>query len=152
MDVALPGQLSLCLSLSFLGDNPKKLTCPRRLEFPPALRRPEEKNENMVSAGEVVEERSVSGQSDVSELVTFRFEHVQEENGFFVLTGREGSLTSCEDEVGQSRPAVSGFMLISVFSFFSQSTPRVQFKDLESLLPLKRTTRLEIWLYDKYRR
>ena len=55
MDVALPGQLSLCLSLSFLGDNPKKLTCPRRLEFPPALRKPEEKNENIVSAGEVVE-------------------------------------------------------------------------------------------------
>lgn len=49
------------------------------------------------SAGDV-EERSVANSSQ-SELVTFRFEHVVDEDGFHVLTGREGSLTRCEDEV-----------------------------------------------------
>lgn len=50
------------------------------------------------SAGEVV--RSTSGlSSGSSELVTFRFEHIRDENGFHVVTGREGRLNRCEDEV-----------------------------------------------------
>ena len=55
------------------------------------------------SAGDIVEveERSVAN-STQSELVTFRFEHVVDENGFHVLTGREGALTRCEDEVNKN--------------------------------------------------
>ena len=31
--------------------------------------------------------------------MTFRFEHIRDEHGFHVVTGREGTLTKCEDEV-----------------------------------------------------
>ena len=37
--------------------------------------------------------------SGLNELVTFRFEHIRDEHGFHVVTGREGTLTKCEDEV-----------------------------------------------------
>lgn len=44
--------------------------------------------------------RSGSGlSSESSELVTFRFEHIRDEHGFHVVTGREGTLAKCEDEV-----------------------------------------------------
>lgn len=31
--------------------------------------------------------------------MTFRFEHKEDEDGHHVVTGREGKLTRCEDEV-----------------------------------------------------
>ena len=52
------------------------------------------------SAGDAARQTpSSTNMSSSSELVTFRFEHVLDENGFHVLTGREGVLTKCEDEV-----------------------------------------------------
>lgn len=35
-----------------------------------------------------------------SERATVRFQHVEDENGNYVVMGREGKLTKCEDEVG----------------------------------------------------
>lgn len=52
------------------------------------------------SAGEYRVQRSDSGLSDASsELVSQRFTHLEDENGFHVITGREGQLMKCEDEV-----------------------------------------------------
>lgn len=42
---------------------------------------------------------STTNLSSSSELVTFRFDYVVDENGYHVLTGREGTLAKCEDEV-----------------------------------------------------
>ncbi|THH10468.1 hypothetical protein EW145_g1296 [Phellinidium pouzarii] len=60
------------------------------------------------SAGEMV--HSDSGMSTTSsELVRFKFEHVQDDNGFHVVTGREGTFTKCEDEPIHAPGAVQGF-------------------------------------------
>jgi hypothetical protein len=40
-----------------------------------------------------------SDASDVSQFLTVRFEHVQDEHGNHVIVGREGKLARCEDEV-----------------------------------------------------
>ena len=51
------------------------------------------------SAGEYRMQLSGSGMStSSSELVTYRITHQEDEDGFHVLTGREGKLTKCEDE------------------------------------------------------
>ena len=42
---------------------------------------------------------SVSEASANGFLHTTRFEHVEDEHGHHILTGREGKLTRCEDEV-----------------------------------------------------
>lgn len=55
------------------------------------------------SAGEYRVQRSDSGLSDASsELVSQRFTHLEDEHGFHVITGREGQLMKCEDEVNIS--------------------------------------------------
>lgn len=52
------------------------------------------------SAGDVARDTpSSTNMSSSSELVTFKFEHVVDEDGFHVITGREGVLIKCEDEV-----------------------------------------------------
>ncbi|KIY71736.1 hypothetical protein CYLTODRAFT_450579 [Cylindrobasidium torrendii FP15055 ss-10] len=57
---------------------------------------------------------SGSGQA-AEELVTVRFQAVQEENGYHVVLGREGTLTRCEDEPIRTPGAVQGFgVLIAV--------------------------------------
>ncbi|KAF8755266.1 Phytochrome region [Rhizoctonia solani] len=59
---------------------------------------------------------SISGISEESqELVTVRFQHVQDEDGHHVVVGREGRLTRCEDEPIRVPGAVQGFgVLIAV--------------------------------------
>ncbi|CAE6413025.1 unnamed protein product [Rhizoctonia solani] len=59
---------------------------------------------------------STSGASDESqELVTVRFQHVQDEDGHHVVVGREGRLARCEDEPIRVPGAVQGFgVLIAV--------------------------------------
>ncbi|KAF5362908.1 hypothetical protein D9758_007118 [Tetrapyrgos nigripes] len=65
------------------------------------------------SSGKKAQSLSVS-EVDVS-FVTVRFEHVQDENGHHVLTGREGKLERCEDEPIRTPGAVQGFgVLIAV--------------------------------------
>ncbi|KAL5524537.1 hypothetical protein ACEPAF_9677 [Sanghuangporus sanghuang] len=67
------------------------------------------------STGETQDQASSSNMSTSSELVTFRFEYVVDENGFHVLTGREGTLTKCEHEPIHAPGAVQGFgVLIAV--------------------------------------
>ncbi|EJC98092.1 uncharacterized protein FOMMEDRAFT_97970 [Fomitiporia mediterranea MF3/22] len=68
------------------------------------------------SAGDAVGATPSSmNMSSSSELVTFRFEHVVDEDGFHVITGREGVLTKCEDEPIHAPGAVQGFgVLIAV--------------------------------------
>lgn len=52
------------------------------------------------SAGEYRVQRSDAGLSDASsELVSQRFTHLEDDDGFHVITGREGQLMKCEDEV-----------------------------------------------------
>ncbi|CAE6351543.1 unnamed protein product [Rhizoctonia solani] len=59
---------------------------------------------------------SSSGASEESqELVTVRFQHVQDEDGHHVVVGREGRLARCEDEPIRVPGAVQGFgVLIAV--------------------------------------
>ncbi|KAF9267585.1 hypothetical protein L218DRAFT_1074312 [Marasmius fiardii PR-910] len=59
---------------------------------------------------------SVSLNSSVGQpRATVRFRHVQDEHGHHVVTGREGQLTSCEDEPIRTPGAVQGFgVLIAV--------------------------------------
>ncbi|KAL5520100.1 hypothetical protein ACEPAG_1760 [Sanghuangporus baumii] len=67
------------------------------------------------STGETQDQAPSSNMSTSSELVTFRFEYVVDENGFHVLTGREGTLQKCEDEPIHAPGAVQGFgVLIAV--------------------------------------
>jgi hypothetical protein len=64
----------------------------------------------MISSREEVQSASNSSVStaisNVSSVnnhyTTMRFQHVQDADGFHVLTGREGKLTRCEDEVRES--------------------------------------------------
>lgn len=46
-----------------------------------------------------VSSRSSSSQSSSMPLVTMRYQHMEDENGNHLVIGREGQLTSCEDEV-----------------------------------------------------
>ncbi|KAL1745398.1 phytochrome-like protein [Schizophyllum fasciatum] len=61
---------------------------------------------------------SPASMSDLSEsgvLRTSRFEHVEDEHGHHILTGREGKLMRCEDEPIRTPGAVQGFgVLIAV--------------------------------------
>lgn len=43
--------------------------------------------------------KSVSSSKSGEPLLSFRFEHVRNEDGHHIITGREGKLTRCEDEV-----------------------------------------------------
>ncbi|KAH7913421.1 hypothetical protein BJ138DRAFT_1146165 [Hygrophoropsis aurantiaca] len=55
--------------------------------------------------------------------VTMRYEHVEDENGHHVLTGREGKLTKCEDEPIRTPGAVQGFgVLIALEEDADQGT------------------------------
>lgn len=67
------------------------------------------------SGGERTDRTRMSSEliSSSSELVTFRFEHVEDENGFHVITGREGTLTRCEDEV--CHMLMFSILLLSLF-------------------------------------
>ncbi|KAJ7202822.1 hypothetical protein GGX14DRAFT_523685 [Mycena pura] len=58
---------------------------------------------------------SGSDASDASQFMALRFQHVQDENGHHIITGREGKLARCEDEPIRSPGAVQGFgVLIAV--------------------------------------
>ena len=62
---------------------------------------------------------SGSDESDVSvqsQYMTFRFQHIQDADGFHVLTGREGTLTRCEDEVRLSLNPRFFFIFCSFFT------------------------------------
>ncbi|KAH7925896.1 hypothetical protein BV22DRAFT_1104694 [Leucogyrophana mollusca] len=55
--------------------------------------------------------------------MTVRYEHVEDENGHHVVTGREGHLTKCEDEPIRTPGAVQGFgVLIAVDEDVDQGT------------------------------
>ncbi|CAE7222203.1 unnamed protein product [Rhizoctonia solani] len=81
----------------------------------PSAPRPQRSNQSQVA---VVESQAVStsGASESSqELVTVRFQHVQDEDGHHVVVGREGRLARCEDEPIRVPGAVQGFgVLIGV--------------------------------------
>ncbi|KAJ7714204.1 hypothetical protein B0H16DRAFT_1808320 [Mycena metata] len=68
---------------------------------------------NQVS-GSGSESASGSDASDVSHLLTVRFQHVQDENGHHVIVGREGKLARCEDEPIRAPGAVQGFGVLVV--------------------------------------
>ncbi|KAL1712701.1 phytochrome-like protein [Schizophyllum commune] len=58
---------------------------------------------------------SMSERSENGGLLTTRFEHVEDEHGHHILTGREGKLMRCEDEPIRTPGAVQGFgVLIAV--------------------------------------
>ncbi|KAJ7718110.1 hypothetical protein DFH07DRAFT_860520 [Mycena maculata] len=59
---------------------------------------------------------SVSGSeaSDLSALLTVRFQHVQDKDGHHVIVGREGKLARCEDEPIRTPGAVQGFGVLIV--------------------------------------
>lgn len=59
-----------------------------------------------------VEETAES--EDDEPIVTFRFEHSQNEDGHHVVVGREGKLRSCEDEPITTPGAVQGFGVLMV--------------------------------------
>ncbi|KDQ62269.1 hypothetical protein JAAARDRAFT_30166 [Jaapia argillacea MUCL 33604] len=46
--------------------------------------------------------------------VTFRFEHKEDENGHHIVVGREGKLTTCEDEPIRTPGAVQGYGVLVV--------------------------------------
>lgn len=54
------------------------------------------------------------GTDDEDPIVTFRFEHSQNEDGHHVVVGREGKLRSCEDEPITTPGAVQGFGVLMV--------------------------------------
>ncbi|KAJ7043873.1 phytochrome-like protein [Mycena alexandri] len=70
---------------------------------------------NQVS-GSGSESASASGSdaSDISHLLTVRFQHVQDEHGHHVIVGREGKLARCEDEPIRAPGAVQGFGVLIV--------------------------------------
>jgi hypothetical protein len=51
---------------------------------------------------------------DDEPIVTFRFEHSQNEDGHHVVVGREGKLRNCEDEPITTPGAVQGFGVLLV--------------------------------------
>ncbi|KAJ7163265.1 hypothetical protein C8R46DRAFT_1177450 [Mycena filopes] len=55
-----------------------------------------------------------SDASDISHLLTVRFEHIQDEHGHHVIVGREGKLSQCEDEPIRAPGAVQGFGVLIV--------------------------------------
>lgn len=58
---------------------------------------------------------SLSNRSSEEPIVTFQFQHVEDENGHHVVVGREGQLQRCEDEPIHTPGAVQGFgVLIAV--------------------------------------
>ncbi|KZT19961.1 hypothetical protein NEOLEDRAFT_1076573 [Neolentinus lepideus HHB14362 ss-1] len=57
----------------------------------------------------------MNGSSNQQEpLVTFRFEHRQDDDGYHVVVGREGQLIKCEDEPIRTPGAVQGFGVLMV--------------------------------------
>ncbi|KAH7336765.1 hypothetical protein B0J17DRAFT_718687 [Rhizoctonia solani] len=84
----------------------------------PSARRsiPPKRNESQAVVPLESQAVSTSGTSDESqELVTVRFQHVQDEDGHHVVVGREGRLTRCEDEPIRVPGAVQGFgVLVAV--------------------------------------
>ncbi|CAE6489892.1 unnamed protein product [Rhizoctonia solani] len=84
----------------------------------PSAKRPIPPKRNESQAVVPLESQAVStsGASDESqELVTVRFQHVQDQDGHHVVVGREGRLTRCEDEPIRVPGAVQGFgVLIAV--------------------------------------
>ncbi|KAJ7695709.1 phytochrome-like protein [Mycena rosella] len=57
---------------------------------------------------------SGSDATDVSQFLTVRFEHVQDEHGHHIIVGREGKLSRCEDEPIRAPGAVQGFGVLIV--------------------------------------
>lgn len=49
------------------------------------------------------------GSSSEGPHITFRYQHVEDENGHHLIVGREGTLTQCEDEPIRTPGAVQGF-------------------------------------------
>ncbi|KEP47962.1 putative phytochrome-like histidine kinase [Rhizoctonia solani 123E] len=90
----------------------------RRLAPPPPQRSQSQSQQGQVAVRTDTDSRAVStsGLSEESqELVTVRFQHVEDEDGHHVVVGREGRLTRCEDEPIRVPGAVQGFgVLIAV--------------------------------------
>ena len=59
-------------------------------------------------------DKADSEADDDEPIVTFRFEHSQNEDGHHVVVGREGILRSCEDEPITTPGAVQGFGVLMV--------------------------------------
>ncbi|KAJ7505555.1 hypothetical protein B0H11DRAFT_1796399 [Mycena galericulata] len=57
---------------------------------------------------------SGSDASDASQLLTVRFQHIQNEDGHHIIVGREGKLSRCEDEPIRAPGAVQGFGVLIV--------------------------------------
>ena len=80
----------------------------------PKIISPEKSDKEISSAASSFSVTTRSSQESGSPIVTMRFEHREDENGHHVLTGREGTLTRCQDEPIRVPGAVQGFGVLMV--------------------------------------
>lgn len=81
------------------------------------------------------------GSSSEGPHITFRYQHVEDENGHHLIVGREGTLTRCEDEPIRTPGAVQGFGVLVALQEDEETGNLIVRQVSEVLLSAPSTTR-----------